>query len=155
MNIIPVVGALRQRISAELTAMQVYLFFEATARAQGFAKLAEHMAGEAEAETAHARLLLDRLHFLGELPAAPDPPSGGLFAVADPPDAVRRSAALEREAVDGYRDAVRVAVAAGDEGTADLFRRLLVQEEESLNEAETTLEQMKFIGEGLWMAGWR
>jgi len=59
---------------------------------------------------------------------------------------------LEREAIERYNRGVALAREKGDNGTRELFERLLVEEEEHADWAETQLEAIAIVGEENYLA---
>lgn len=154
-----VLALLQEQLDAELVAVRVYLGHGALARGLGLAKLAAHYAAEVQGERAHADELLDRILFLGGVPSVIGDASPGLGTTLDvagantrEPDIwLKRDRAIETAAVEGYTVAARQARAEGDPGSALVFERLLLVEQEHLNEIEGVLMLVKLMGLPAWL----
>lgn len=147
-----VIEILNEALTAELTAVNQYFISSKMAADWGYAKLADEYRQESFGEMKHAETLIDRILFLEGVPNMQR-----LFTVAvgeSPIEQFRLNYELELGAVERYRRAVRICNDEGDPGTRTLMEQFLTEEENHVDEAETELENLDQLGEGLWLAKW-
>lgn len=119
-------GLLNRALQFELSAVQHYLAQSVLARQLRDATLADSLFQEAQAELAHARILMERMIESGVTPSAGalSPPRLG----RGPADFSAMNRRLEQQAVLMYQDAVLHARRIRDAGSLALFENLLRDE---------------------------
>lgn len=134
----------------------------------GIAKLADKFEEESLEERGHARLLLDRLAFLGVRPEPLTTPARTLENVPDhstPGDPLgalptapllmlTTSLALESDAAAQYRRAISSADEAGDHGTRLVLEQILRETEQHVWWLEQQLNRATLIGRENFLTEW-
>jgi bacterioferritin len=92
----------------------------------------------------HAEVLIERILYLEGTPNLNDLPK--LNIGKDVKQQLQNDLALEENAVAEYNDAVAAAQKAGDNGSAELLKKLLMDEEDHVDFLETQLGIIKDIG---------
>lgn len=147
-----VLEILNEALSAELTAINQYFIASKLAGDWGYATLAKEFYAESINEMKHAETLIDRILYLDGVANMQR-----LFPVKvgeNLPEQFRFNLELEKAAVERYQRAARVCAEAGDPGTRMLMEGLLQEEEHHVDEGETELENLRQLGEALWLAKW-
>ncbi|MEK7270746.1 MAG: ferritin-like domain-containing protein [Planctomycetota bacterium] len=139
-----VIDALNAGRSRELSAIIQYLAFHYEMDDQQYGKLAKTWKETGIAEMKHAEALAERILFLGGEPTTkPDAPAQkGLKIDAQ----LALGEKLEADAVQMYNDAVKLCAAEGDQGTKDVFEKLLEDEEAHLDSFQNILAHVKDLG---------
>ncbi len=139
-----VINELNRALSAELTAIVQYIVQAEMCEAWGYRKLAAATKKRAIEEMHHAEGLIERVVFLGgnpkvEVPLTPkigdDPKAQLELDLHDEADAIRQ-----------YNAAVAVCVAEGDNGTRQLFLKMIHDEEQHADYLETQLDLIGNLG---------
>jgi bacterioferritin len=140
----PVIAVLNARLKEELAAVNQYTVHAEMYSNWGFTKLAELANKTASDEREHSKELIERILFLEGLPVANvlAPVKVGKL----PEDMIANDLASELEAIKKYNDSVELACTNKDEGTADLFRHILKEEEAHANYLEALVAQIKMVG---------
>jgi bacterioferritin len=110
----------------------------------GYERLHHVIEKRAVDEMHHAEWLIARIIFLEGIPIVSklNPMKIG----KEVPEMIRNDTDAEIAAITAYNEAVRVAVAAGDEASADLMRKILHDEERHEDWGEGQLEQIGQMG---------
>lgn len=147
-----VIRTLNGLLKSEQSAMAQYRIHAQMLRNAGYKALKHALHGFFYEENHHSKELLNRILFLGGMPAPED-------LVAEPPKfgtevASIFAADLERElrAVADYNRAVEVAESVKDNGTAKLLRHILAEEEAHAFWLETQLALIKEIGRSAYLS---
>jgi len=92
----------------------------------------------------HAEKLIERILFLEGRPIVSrlNPINIG----SEVPKMHQFDHALEESTIRGYNESIRIAVELGDNGTRELLKSILTQEEEHIDEIEAHLDQMAQMG---------
>ena len=145
-----VLESLNEALKAELTAIHQYLLHAKVCQNWGYSRLAEYNRKESIEELAHAEALMDRILALGSTPNMTD-----LSAIEDCADVKKQlesDLALELEAVARLNNAVKIATAASDNVSSQLFAKILVDESNHVDHLEGQLHVIKEIGLANYLA---
>jgi bacterioferritin len=116
----------------------------------GFTELAEHTRSESFDEMRHAEKITDRILFLEGLPNYQR-----LLALRigqTVREQLNADLAIEMEVVERLRPGIAMCRDKGDITTANLFEKILADEEEHIDYLETNLELIDKLGEQLYLA---
>jgi bacterioferritin len=139
-----VINELNRALSAELTAIVQYMVQAEMCEAWGYGKLAAATKKRAIEEMHHAEGLIERILFLEGKPtvAIPLTPKIG----DDPKAQLDLDLQDETDAIKQYNAAVAVCVAEGDNGTRQLFLKMIQDEEEHADYLERQLDLISKLG---------
>jgi bacterioferritin len=145
-----VITALNEALHEELTAINQYFLHSEMCENWGYEKIAKYVRKLSIVEMKYAERLIERILFLDGAPnmAAPVQLSVGNAVKQQ----LENDLNLEVEAVKLYNNAVKLARAEGDNGSADLFESILKDEEEHADWQETQLSLIKEIGNELYLS---
>lgn len=138
-----VIAQLNHALREELTAINQYFVHAEMCENWGYEKIAKYIKKQSIDEMKHAEALMERILFLDGTPSMQP------FELAigkSVKDMVESDLALEHEAVASYNESIRVCVENGDNGSGDLFVRLLRDEEGHVDWLEAQVHQIKEIG---------
>jgi bacterioferritin len=138
-----VLAELNKALREELTAINQYFLHAEMCENWGYHKLSEYIKKQSIGEMKHAEVLMERILFLDGSPSMMplELKVGGTVKAM-----IESDLALETGAVKQYNDAVALATKEGDNGSRDLFVRLLKDEEEHVDFLEAQLHQIKELG---------
>lgn len=139
-----VIKCLNNSLKGELTAINQYFLHARMLDDWGVTKLAKHEYAESIEEMKHAEKIIDRILLLEGLPNLQD--LGKLYIGQNVKEVIEGDMKLEVAGIAEYREGVKVAEAAGDYTTADLFKTILAEEEEHLDHQETQLKMIEDMG---------
>ena len=147
-----VIGVLSDALAEELTAVNQYFLHAEMCENWGYGKLGDYIKKNAIGEMKHAEELIERILFLEGFPdmARYMPIRIGKKI----PEMIRNDLKLELGAVKMYNDSIRIARAAGDDGSAELLKKLLLDEEEHVDWLENQLEQIEQLGLENYLTLW-
>ena len=145
-----VIALLNEQLTSELTAINQYFLHAKMQANWGLTKLAEHTRAESIEEMQHAELITDRILFLEGLPNYQRllPLRIGQTVA----EQFRSDLAIELEVVERLRPGIALCRDKGDITTANLFEKILADEEQHIDYLETQLELMERLGEPLYLA---
>jgi bacterioferritin len=138
-----IIEKLNELLADELTAVNQYIVHSEMCQNWGYSHLHEAIRHRAIGEMKHAEKLIERILFLEGIPSV-----GSLNKIIigiNIEEQFRNDQLAEKEAVRAYNDAISLAVRCNDDGTAELFRSILVDEETHLDWLETQLEQINQV----------
>lgn len=139
-----VIKCLNNSLKGELTAINQYFLHAKMLEDWGVTKLAKHEKEESIEEMVHAEKIIDRILLLEGLPNLQD--LGKLYIGQNVKEVIECDMKLEQEGIEGYREGIKVAEAAGDYVTSDLFKAILAEEEGHLDHQETQLQMIDDMG---------
>ena len=125
----------------ELTAVNQYIVHSEMCRNWGYNRLYEVIKKRAIGEMKHAEKIIERIIFLEGRPEV-----GSLNQITigkDIKEQFSHDRLAEEEAVKAYNEAITLAVRLNDDGSAELFRSILHDEEEHLEWLETQTDQIE------------
>ena len=138
-----VLEQLNKALREDLTAINQYFVHAEMAENWGYEKLSSYVKKQSIDEMKHAETLLERILFLDGIPQMePLALSVGQNVKAQ----IENDLKLEINAVAMYNEAIHVAVENKDNGSRDLFVKLLKDEEEHVDWLEAQLHQIKEMG---------
>lgn len=137
-----VIEQLNEALKSELTAIVQYIVHAEMCQNWGYKRFGSYIKKQAIDEMKHAEGLIERILFLDGTPKVdvmPTPKIG-----ANVKAQIENDLAGELDAVKQYNNAVAVCTEAGDNGTRELFERMVTDEEEHSDFLEA---QLFVIGE--------
>ena len=144
-----VVAQLNEALKEELTAINQYFLHAEMCHNWGYHRLGDYIKKQSIDEMKHAEQVMERLLFLEAVPSMEYLPLNiGQSVKAQLAEDLK----LEVGAVAMYNKAVQVSRDQGDEASADLFRRLLKDEEEHVDWLEAQVHQIEEIGYERYLA---
>jgi bacterioferritin len=138
-----VIEQLNHALREELTAINQYFVHAEMAENWGYEKLSKYVKKQSIDEMRHAESLMERILFLDGTPQM-EP-----LALSIGPNVkamIESDLKLEVNAVAMYNEAIRIAVENKDNGSRDLFVRLLKDEEQHVDWLEAQMHQIKELG---------
>ena len=117
-----VIAKLNEALREELTAINQYFVHAEMCHNWGYHRLGNYIKKQSIGEMKHAEELLERILFLDGIPSMQPLP---LTIGADVKAQIENDLKLELNATVMYNESVRLAREAGDNGSAELFERLL------------------------------
>ena len=139
-----VIGHLQEVLKAELTAISQYVLHSEMMDNWGYKGLAKYTKMEAIGEMKHAEAVIERLLFLDGTPSMQD--LNKLRIGQNVQQMHENDLALEFDAVDRLNKASASAVAAGDNGSRELFESILKDEEGHVDFLEAQLTMIEQMG---------
>jgi bacterioferritin len=139
-----VIDALNAARGRELHAILQYMSAHYELEDQQYGKLAKVMKEIAIEEMKHAEALAERILFIGGTPIyKPDAlPKKGL----DIAGILKLSAELEEQAVAMYNKSIQLCRSEGDDGSKEVFDKLLADEEKHFDTFDTMLDHVQKLG---------
>lgn len=145
-----VIDLLNEVLTGELTAINQYFLHAKMCQNWGYARLYEKIRAESIDEMKHADMLIERVLFLEGLPNLQR--LGKLNIGQTVVEMLNNDLAIERVAIPLLNKGIDQCRQASDNGTEDLLKRILVSEEEHVDWLEAQLDQVKQIGEALYLS---
>lgn len=145
-----VIAQLNGALSAELTASVQYMTQSEMCQNWGYQRLGERTKLRAIEEMRHAEGLIERIIFLDSTPTVAvglKPQLGN-----NVPEQMKINLKDEQDAVRQYNQAVKVCVAAGDEGSRTLFEHMIKDEERHADFLDAQLHAIKELGVANYLA---
>jgi len=139
-----VLAALNEALKAELTAINQYFVHAEMEENWAYDRLYKTIRERSITEMRHAEALIERILFLEGEPNMSD-----LFQIRigkNVKQMMENDLALELDAVNRYNASIQLCRDEGDNGSRELFEKILRQEEEHVDEIESELNQIKEIG---------
>jgi bacterioferritin len=138
-----VIAKLNEALREELTAINQYFVHAEMCHNWGYHRLGNYIKKQSIGEMKHAEEILERILFLDGIPSMQPLP---LTIGADVKAQIESDLKLELNATVMYNASVKMARDAGDNGSADLFERLLKDEEEHVDFLEAQMHQIGQLG---------
>ncbi len=139
-----VIETLNALLADELTTINQYMVHSEMCDNWGYEKLHKAIEARAIVEMKHAEKLIARIIFLEGTPTV-----SKLHAIHIGPDVEAQHKAdwnAEHDAIKSYNAGIKVAVAAGDNGSRELLDDVLKDEEDHIDWLEAQLDQIKQMG---------
>jgi bacterioferritin len=139
-----VLAYLQEVLKAELTAINQYFLHAEMMENWGYQKLADYTKKESIDEMRHAEKAIERILYLDGTPNMSE-----LFTLKigkNVKEQFENDLELEYAAIPRLNKAINAAVEAGDNGSRDLFEKILVDEEHHVDWLEAQLHMIKEIG---------
>jgi bacterioferritin len=139
-----VIEYLQEVLTGELTAINQYFLHAEMMENWGYKRLAAHTRKESIEEMGHAEKLIERILYLDGSPSLSTlfPLRIGQNIKAQ----IENDLQVEYDAVPRLNKAINAAVAAGDNGSRDLFESILKDEEEHVDHLEAQLHLIQEMG---------
>ena len=138
-----VLEQLNEALRDELTAINQYFLHAEMAENWGYKKYSKYIKKQSIDEMKHAELLMERILFLDGIPKM-EPMS--LTIGKSVKDMIESDLNLEHDAVASYNESIKICVENGDNGSRDLFMKLLKDEEGHVDWLESQVHQIHEIG---------
>lgn len=138
-----VLEELNKALREELTAINQYFLHAEMCENWGYERLSEYIKKQSIGEMRHAESLMERILFLDGTPSM-QPLE--LTIGKNVRDIIQSDLTLELDAVKMYNESIRIAVEHKDNGSRDLFQKLLDDEEQHVDWLEAQMHQIKELG---------
>jgi len=135
-----ILATLNQLLADELTAINQYMVHAEMCDDWGYGKLDEAIEARAITEMKHAEKLIARILFLEGRPIVST--LNPMHIGAEVADQLKNDWQAERDAIKAYNDGIRLAAEVGDNGTHELLKSILVDEEDHLDWIEAQQDQI-------------
>src|SRR5437762_12978477 len=145
-----IIALLNDVLTGELTAINQYFIHGRMCENWGYQRLWKRLRAESIDEMKHADELIERILFLEGVPNVQR--LGKVNVGQTVPEQLTLDLALEKDAIGKLNAAIETARSAGDNGSRDLFERILSAEEHHTNWIEAQLELIKQLGEAHYLA---
>jgi bacterioferritin len=145
-----IIDLLNEVLLGELTAINQYFLHAKMCQNWRYDRLYDKIRHESIDEMKHADWLIERILFLEGLPNLQK--LGKLNIGQTVIEMLNNDLAIERVAIPLLNKGIADARTLGDNGTEDLLKRILVSEEEHVDWLEAQLDQVKQIGEALYLS---
>jgi bacterioferritin len=145
-----IIDLLNEVLTGELTAINQYFLHARMCKNWGYEHLGAHIYKESIDEMKHADKLVERVLFLDGLPNLQR--LGKLSIGTTPVEVLKNDLALEMLAIPMLNTHIATCRDAGDHGSEELLRHILVSEEEHVDWLESQLELVKQLGEAHYLA---
>ncbi|MCH9640374.1 MAG: bacterioferritin [Actinomycetia bacterium] len=145
-----VLKLLNEQLTSELTAINQYFLHSKMQDSWGFTELAAHTRKESLEEMVHAEEITDRILLLDGLPNYQR-----LFSLRVGQtlrEQFEADLAIEYEVVERLRPGIILCREKGDATSAQLFEKILADEEMHIDYLETQLDLMGKLGDELYLA---
>jgi bacterioferritin len=145
-----VLKVLNEQLTSELTAINQYFLHSKMQENWGFTELANHTRAESFDEMRHAEAITDRILILNGLPNYQR-----LFSLRVGQtlrEQFEADLAIEYEVLERLKPAIVMCRAKEDATSANLFEKIIADEELHIDYLETQLELMEKLGEALYSA---
>jgi len=145
-----VIEALNSLLADELTAVNQYILHGEICENWGYKKLHELARKRAIDEMKHAEKLMARILFLEGAPTVSVLRKMSIsMKIAEQ---FKNDRGLEVDAVQGYNDAIALCNRVGDGATRELLEHILMDEDRHVNEIEEKQDQLRQMGEGIFLS---
>jgi bacterioferritin len=145
-----VLRLLNEQLTSELTAINQYFLHSKMQQFWGFTELAAHTRTEAFDEMRHAESVTDRILLLDGLPNYQR--LGSLRVGQTLREQFEADLAIEFEVMDRLKPGIIMCRERQDSTTANLFEKIVTDEEDHIDYLQTQLELMDKLGEALYAA---
>jgi bacterioferritin len=135
---------LNDLLADELTAINQYMVHSEMCDDWGYAKLHESAEKRAIDEMKHAEKLIGRILYLEGRPTVSKLKK--ITIGSDVEKQHKNDLVAENDAVKAYNQGIKLAVQVGDNGTAELLKSILKEEEDHIDDLEARLDQIQQMG---------
>jgi len=144
-----VIDVLNEVLAGERVAISQYLMHAEMLRSWGFTALADQLRKESVDEAKHAERLTNRILYLEGVPelGMTEAPQIGQTVT----EQLQNDLGLEHRAVKRLNEGIAVARKEGDNTSADMLLRILVDEEEHVSWLQTQLGLIEKLGENPYL----
>ena len=145
-----VLSLLNAQLTSELTAINQYFLHSKMQANWGFTELAAHTRDESFEEMRHAEMVTDRILLLDGLPNYQR--IGTLRVGQTLREQFESDLALEFDVINRLKPAIILCREKHDSTTANIFEKIVADEEDHIDYLQTQLELMDKLGEALYAA---
>ncbi len=145
-----VIEKLDDLLAEELTAINQYMVEAEMCANWGYSKLHAAMQKRAITEMKHAENLIERILFLNGRPTVSK--LNKINIGSDVEAMHKNDLASELSAVAHYNESIRLCVQAGDNGSQELLKAILKDEEDHVDWLEARLDQIKQMGIQIYLS---
>ena len=145
-----VIDALNEALSEEMTAINQYFLHGEMYENWGYTKLSAFIKKESIDEMKHAEKLIERILFLDGRPGMNNVKP--LNIGQSIPEMIENDLKLELGAVAMYNRLIKVAGDAADQGTVELLKKLLQDEEGHVDGLEEQIGKVKDMGLAVYLS---
>ncbi len=145
-----IIALLNARLAEELTATNQYIVHSEMCANWGYDRLHEMIEKRAIGEMKHAEKIIARVLFLEGIPIVSNLNPMHIGDTVE--KMLRNDHNAEMEAVQAYRESIRIAMEVADFGTYELFEEILVDEEEHIDEIEENQDQISQMGVQIYLS---
>ncbi|MGC8579024.1 MAG: bacterioferritin [bacterium] len=139
-----IIEHLNARLAEELTAINQYMVHAQMCENWRYIRLHDMIEKRAIEEMKHAEKLIDRILFLEGIPIVSK--LNKLYIGLNVSEMHENDREAENIAIKGYNESIRVATELGDNGTSELLKSILKEEEDHIDLLEAQLDQIKQVG---------
>ncbi|MGB9734981.1 MAG: bacterioferritin [bacterium] len=139
-----IIEHLNARLAEELTAINQYMVHAQMCENWRYIRLHDMIEKRAIEEMKHAEKLIDRILFLEGIPIVSK--LNKLYIGSNVSEMHENDREAENIAIKGYNESIRVATELGDNGTSELLKSILKEEEDHIDLLEAQLDQIKQVG---------
>ena len=139
-----VIERLNKLLSEELSAVHQYVIQAEMCSNWGYSHLSDKLKKHSLDEMSHAEQLIERIVFLEGIPAIH--PSSKMILGKDVSEQFIQDSLAENSAIKLYNSSIRLATEADDEGTAEMLRGILKDEEKHLDWLDSQYDLIGQIG---------
>jgi bacterioferritin len=145
-----IIEQLNLRLAEELTAINQYMVHSEMCANWGYERLHQMIEKRAMIEMKHAEKLIARILYLDGRPIVSV--LNKINIGSEVPKMHANDYTAEEAAIIGYNESIRMTVEAGDNGTSEMLKEILKDEESHIDEIEAQLEQIKQTGPQNYLA---
>ncbi len=145
-----VIEILNEVLASELGAINQYFVHSKMCANWGYKRLAKNKMSESIGEMKHADAVIERILYLDGLPNMQR--LNPVMVGEDPIEQHRNDLAIEIEAVERLNRGIALCVDKKDNGTRKLLEKILLDEEEGLDELEAQLGLVAEVGKEAYLA---
>ena len=139
-----IIELLNEILTNELTAINQYFIHSKLNQDWGYEVLASHMRAESIDEMKHADIIIDRILYLNGMPNLQR--LGTVSVGESVPEQFKLDLELEVKAIKCLNQGIDACREAGDNGTLDLVKNILVSEEAHVDWLEAQLHLVEAVG---------
>ncbi len=145
-----VISTLNALLADELTAISQYMVQSEMCENWGYDKLHKEIRKQSIDEMKHAEKLIERLLFLD---GSPTVSKLNAMKIGSSVEAMlNNNLAIELDAAQSYNNGIAVCMKAADNGSRELLKSILMDEEKHIDWLEAQLDQVKQIGIQMYLA---
>jgi bacterioferritin len=139
-----ILQSLNDRLAEELTAVNQYMVHSKVCENWGYERLHDGIRAQAMDELSHAEWLIERIIFLDGVPSV-----SGLNPIkvgTTVEEMIDNDCEDELDSITNYNESIRLAVECGDNGSRELFVKILRMEEGHIDWGESQRNQIAQMG---------
>jgi bacterioferritin len=145
-----VLESLNEALAEELTAINQYMLHSEMCESWGYKKMSAFIKKESMDEMKHAEALIERILFLDGTPNMTKPMK--INVGRSVPDMIKNDLKLEIGAVAMYNRSIELASKKNDQGTSELLKKILKDEESHVDGLEEQEDMIKDMGVQVYLS---